>query len=107
MLFCLFHWNQTTAIHWVLTGYILCLSAFTIPRCCVSRKGIKRWGVSLLVCEILCSAIWQAVFFDGGSYHNYGLQGGLFFLIYPILLVVARVLVTQYPKFKKNNKEHL
>ena len=107
MLFCLIHWQQIVGIQWFLSGCVLCLSAFIIPRCCINRKGIKRWGTSMLACELVGSGIWQLIFYQGGQYHDYGLQGGFFFLVYPALLIISWVIITQYPKLKAKYKEKL
>lgn len=61
----------------------------------------------MLVCELLSSGIWQFIFYRSGQYHNFGLQGGLLFLIYPALLAVSWVVITHYPKLKAKHKENL
>lgn len=104
MLFCLLHWNGIEGIQFVLTGCVLCLSAFTIPRCCVSWKGIKRWGVAMLSCELLCSIVWQIVF---SVSHAGLLQGVLLCMLYPVSLAAAWVIIALYPKIKAKNKERL
>ena len=113
MLFCLFNWNGIEGIEIVLTGCVLCMGAFSILSTSLRRnrthKGPKRIGIAMLSCELLCSLLWLLIFYSHGTYHNYGLQGMLFGLIYPALLAAAWVIIALYPKIKakKMNKERI
>ena len=61
----------------------------------------------MLCCELLCSLLWLLIFYPNGAYHNYGLQGALFFLIYPVTLAVSGAVIALYPKINRKNKERL
>lgn len=111
MLFCIFNWHKIEGLDLVLTGCLLCLTVFsilTVPfRKNRIRKGLKQAGIAMLCCELLCSLLWLLIFYPNGAYHNYGLQGALFFLIYPVTLAVSGAVIALYPKMKKKNKERL
>ena len=83
MLFCIFNWHKIEGLDLVLTGCLLCLTVFsilTVPsRKNWIRKGLKQAGIAMLCCELLCSLLWLLIFYPNGAYHNYGLQGALFF----------------------------
>ncbi|HIT09414.1 MAG TPA: hypothetical protein IAB55_10105 [Candidatus Merdivicinus faecavium] len=111
MLFCIFNWHKIEGLDLVLTGCLLCLTVFsilTVPsRKNRIRKGLKQAGIAMLCCELLCSLLWLLIFYPNGAYHNYGLQGALFFLIYPVTLAVSGAVIALYPKMKKKYKERL
>lgn len=111
MLFCLFNWKGIEGIEFVLTGCVLCLGAFFILSASLrrnrTRKGLKRIGIAMLSCELLSSLLWSLIFYPHGTYHNYGLQGALFGLIYPASLAIAWAIIALYPKIKAKNKERL
>ena len=111
MLFCIFNWHKIEGIELVLTGCLLCLTVFSTltvsSRKNRTHKGLKRVGIAMLCCELLCSLLWLLIFYPNGAYHNYGLQGALFFLIYPVTLAVSGAVIALYPKMKKKNKERL
>ncbi len=104
MLFCIFNWHKIEGIGLVLTGCVLCLTAFSILTENWTRKGLKRAGIAMLACEMSCSMVWQLLFFPGGNYRNYGLQGGLLFLLYPALLAAAWAILALYPKIRAKRR---
>lgn len=104
MLFCIFNWHKIEGIGLVLTGCVLCLTAFSILTENWTRKGLKRVGIAMLCCELLCSLVWQIVF----SVSFVGLwQGILLCMLYPASLAVSGAVIALYPKMKKKNKERL
>ena len=111
MLFCIFNWHKIEGLDLVLTGCLLCLTVFSILTVSFRKnrthKGLKQAGIAMLCCELLCSLLWLLIFYPNGAYHNYGLQGALFFLIYPVTLAVSGAVIALYPKMKKKYKERL
>ena len=105
MLFCIFNWHKIEGIELVLTGCLLCLTVSSRKN--RTHRGLKRVGIAMLCCELLCSLLWLLIFYPNGAYHNYGLQGALFFLIYPVTLAVSGAVIALYPKINRKNKERL
>lgn len=104
MLFCIFNWHKTEGLDLVLTGCLLCLAIFSTLTKTRTRKGLKRVGIAMLCCELLCSLVWQIVF----SVSFAGLwQGILLCMLYPASLAVSGAVIALYPKINRKNKERL
>jgi hypothetical protein len=78
---------------WVICGIIYLLFCL-LMRENRSRQGLRNVLWYLLVSEIVTDVIWAILYYEDGSYVNYGLGSIYGVLIWPIILLTAGTFVT-------------
>lgn len=106
MIACIRFLNGVQGGQYVLIGtaalLVLCIAfalGFEFNR---TRKGAAVLMLALFLALAVCDIVWNAVYFPGGSYKNYGL-GGIFGLLLVLLLPIAAFIAAAVNE--KNVKE--
>lgn len=85
----------TGAEIWV-SGFFVCILFFAavclLFKANRTKKSIIAILLSLLVAEIICDITWFLIYFPGGSYTNYGMNGIVWLMLWPAILILAGVI---------------
>lgn len=79
-------------------GFFICILIFAafclLFKANRTKKGIAAILLSLFAAEIVCDITWFLIYFSGGSYTNNGINGMIWLLLWPAVLIPAGVIGT-------------
>ena len=95
------HGAELMLIFWLVCAAAYCGGSLFIK---ANRNHIKTILLGLLTAEILIDLAWALIYYDKGSYVNYGIGAAYGLLLWPCLLMMTALVVTQI-NISKNMKK--
>lgn len=86
---------------WCLLYFLLC----SLAKDNRTHQCLHRMALGWLIAEVICDGAWFAFYFPSGHYVNHGIGSMYASLLWPVLLLLAGLVVTAINAKRKSSDE--